>query len=242
MDYQRIYNAFIADRRARRAKKLGYTERHHILPRSLGGGDEPSNLIRLTARDHYFAHCLLAKIHGGGMWQALYLLSNNLRVMTGRNRYTLSRIFEVTKREMAEMSRALMVGNQRSLGTVHTDEWKEKSRERLLGNKHSLGFKHTKETRIKRSAALTGNQNAAGYRHEEEFIARMSARMAGGDNPSAKTTKTDVLRIHSMKKTGRFSRKDLADIFGLTVTQIGSILSGACWPDVYEEVHGHPPR
>ena len=34
-------------------------EEHHILPRSLGGKDEPSNLIWLFPEEHYVAHRLL---------------------------------------------------------------------------------------------------------------------------------------------------------------------------------------
>lgn len=73
MNYQKIYSAFIADRRTSEDTNalLGYTERHHIVPRSLGGGDESENLIRLTPEDHFFAHLLLAKIHGGKMWYGL---------------------------------------------------------------------------------------------------------------------------------------------------------------------------
>lgn len=61
MDYERIYREFIADRRLRESNLTGYSERHHILPRSMGGGDEPENLISLTAEDHFFAHLVLAK-------------------------------------------------------------------------------------------------------------------------------------------------------------------------------------
>lgn len=68
MDYARIYRDFIADRRQQELGLKGYVERHHILPRSLGGSDEAENLIRLTPEDHFFAHLLLAKIHGGTMW------------------------------------------------------------------------------------------------------------------------------------------------------------------------------
>lgn len=74
MDYQRIYAAFIADRRAAEdtSRLLDtYTESHHISPRALGGDDSPANLIRLTPEDHFFAHLLLAKIHGGKMWYGL---------------------------------------------------------------------------------------------------------------------------------------------------------------------------
>ena len=75
MDYIRIYEAFIKDRRAKEPTLTGYTERHHILPRSLGGGDGPNNLIALTPGDHFFAHLLIAKIHGGNQWSPVALMS-----------------------------------------------------------------------------------------------------------------------------------------------------------------------
>lgn len=69
MNYQKIYAAFITDRRSCESHPLiQYVEKHHIVPSSLGGGDEPENLIYLTPEDHFFAHLLLAKIHGGAMW------------------------------------------------------------------------------------------------------------------------------------------------------------------------------
>jgi hypothetical protein len=74
MNYERIYREFIADRREREAGLTGYTESHHILPRSLGGGNGKANLIRLTAEDHFFAHLLLARIHGGTMWAPIALM------------------------------------------------------------------------------------------------------------------------------------------------------------------------
>jgi hypothetical protein len=76
MDYQKIYDRFISDRREKEQYITGYSERHHIVPRSLGGPDVKSNLISLTARDHYFAHLLLAKIHGGKMWAALSCMAH----------------------------------------------------------------------------------------------------------------------------------------------------------------------
>lgn len=75
MNYSKIYHDFIVSRREREASIVGYSEKHHILPRSLGGGDEKCNLIRLSPEDHFFAHLLLAKIHGGAMWLAVVLSS-----------------------------------------------------------------------------------------------------------------------------------------------------------------------
>lgn len=40
-----------------------YFEVHHIEPKSLGGTDDDNNLIRLTAREHFLAHYLLAKMY-----------------------------------------------------------------------------------------------------------------------------------------------------------------------------------
>lgn len=74
MNYSRVYDEFIADRRLREPRLVGYTERHHVVPRALGGSDDKDNLIRLTPEDHFFAHLCLARIHGGSMWVPLVLM------------------------------------------------------------------------------------------------------------------------------------------------------------------------
>jgi hypothetical protein len=61
VDYQQIYCNLINFRKNNPAP--GYTERHHILMRSMGGSNDPSNLVVLTGREHWVAHLLLDKIH-----------------------------------------------------------------------------------------------------------------------------------------------------------------------------------
>lgn len=89
MDYARIYRDFIVDRRARDPGAV--TERHHILPRSVGGSDDPSNLIDLAPADHFFAHLLLARIHGGRLWVPVVLWcggsKGNWRARKSRKNY-----------------------------------------------------------------------------------------------------------------------------------------------------------
>jgi len=77
MDYQRIYDRLIEN--ARQNAPQGYSEKHHIVPRCLGGGDEPENLIRLSARQHLIAHLLLAKIHGGRLIHAAWMMTTMKR-------------------------------------------------------------------------------------------------------------------------------------------------------------------
>lgn len=61
MLYVNHYNKLID--RARNRLLEGYCERHHIVPRCMGGDDSSENLVRLTAEEHYVAHQLLVKMH-----------------------------------------------------------------------------------------------------------------------------------------------------------------------------------
>lgn len=59
MDYERIYNNLISYRK----KNLPecYSEKHHIVPVSLGGTDDDANIVYLTGREHFITHLLLMK-------------------------------------------------------------------------------------------------------------------------------------------------------------------------------------
>lgn len=97
MDYQKIYSAFIAQRKTIAESLTGYCEVHHILPRSMGGSDDKDNLVRLTPEDHFFAHLLLAKIHGGKMCSALFILMQTSKFHYGR-RTKARRAYGLAKR------------------------------------------------------------------------------------------------------------------------------------------------
>ena len=64
MNYQKIYDQLIQNRKNNRlSKKDCYCEEHHIIPLSEGGPDTKDNKVNLSAREHYIAHLLLAKIY-----------------------------------------------------------------------------------------------------------------------------------------------------------------------------------
>jgi hypothetical protein len=48
-------------KRAKDRQLVGYCEKHHIIPKCLGGSNDPSNIVALTAREHFLAHWLLIK-------------------------------------------------------------------------------------------------------------------------------------------------------------------------------------
>lgn len=61
MDYQKIYNNLIS--RARSRDITGYVEKHHVVPRCLGGTDGKENIVNLYPEEHYLAHLLLCKVN-----------------------------------------------------------------------------------------------------------------------------------------------------------------------------------
>lgn len=65
-------------------------ERHHVIPRCIGGNNSAENLILLSPEDHFFAHLLLAKIFGGDLNFAAWLMRGKLyssRGKVARQRY-----------------------------------------------------------------------------------------------------------------------------------------------------------
>jgi hypothetical protein len=144
MNHFLAYQRLIAKAKARVCPE-GYVERHHILPKALGGTDDSSNLVALTAKEHFVAHVLLAKIHGGIMWQAVIVMKG------GKNRYCNSRLFEIARRH-AFFEREKLI-KQKRLNDPAFDAYMNKVR--------SDATKHRVE----------GYQAAAGEKFKERFIA-----------------------------------------------------------------------
>ena len=86
MNYKQNYLDLIEF--AKKERNLSTYEIHHILPRSLGGTNELSNLVKLTPREHYLAHYLLWKFTTGiahlKMAKAILLMSNKNKIISSR--------------------------------------------------------------------------------------------------------------------------------------------------------------
>lgn len=149
MDYARIYAELISDRRAKSVPPDTYTERHHVIPRALGGTDDLDNLIDLTPEDHLFAHLLLAKIHGGLMWSAVSLMCITTGAFDKRSPGTKGRIVPDMIRKYAAAkklasSKLSGEGNWKTDLTVYqwrnVDGREEHLRRFEFGRKHSIGL------------------------------------------------------------------------------------------------------
>ena len=108
MNYQKIYDLLIQKAKKRNSID-GYKESHHILPRCMGGTDDLENLVDLTAKEHFVAHFLLAKIHNNSkLWVAVLMMKGK------KGRIVNGRLYEIAKKQ-----RSLhMKGNQHAKGAV----------------------------------------------------------------------------------------------------------------------------
>lgn len=80
-----------------------YTEKHHIIPRSMGGLDTKENLVVLTAREHYIAHLLLTKCvtkEFYGKMSSAYVMMATTKDKNQKRIFNInSKLFEVRKVE-----------------------------------------------------------------------------------------------------------------------------------------------
>lgn len=150
MNYIKIYETIInnAENQNRKKTKNGIIyEKHHIIPKSVGGKNNSGNLVLLTPKEHYLCHRLLVEIYKSTpfyykMYYAMWCLING----NGKNsRYSPNaRVYENFKTEFINICRiegkkrgipinALIAAHKSRLGSKHSDEAKEKMRLAKLG-------------------------------------------------------------------------------------------------------------
>ena len=110
--YTRWYYAII-EKRAVTDRRRKY-EVHHIIPQSLGGGDEPENLVRLSGHDHAWCHWLLTKMTTGEDRSKMIYAFNMMGVygehMERQSSYAIVRAYERNRLEWSKTHSAKMKG------------------------------------------------------------------------------------------------------------------------------------
>lgn len=175
-----------------------YTEKHHIVPRSLGGSNDKDNLVILTAREHFIAHLLLTKCTEGVFKQKMgYALWNMVNRDNGLR--TNSKTYETIRNaHIAMLSKQNSGSGNPMFGKHLSDETKVKISAKTKGSKRSL------ETRAKISKANTGTKNPMfGVAKTEEFILDARTRMID-DNPMKKEDVVAKIRTSKLNTINCF--------------------------------------
>jgi len=203
--YTRIYFLIIS-----RAKLRDYgKEIHHIIPRSMGGCDDPKNLVKLTLREHFVVHRLLTKmpIKSAHRWKMHYALSC---FMTRKSKLS-SRQFEVAKKSAKLVDRT---GNGK--GRKVSQETKDKLRAKNLGKTQSIETRTKKSQTIKERIAngtiKKPTPKSSEVLRERYFSLNMGEKMSQA-RKSSKTWRESVSTESSREKRRLNSPKSKPVIF-----------------------------
>ncbi len=171
--YNKCYYSIINRAKSRGLSIEGYSEKHHILPRSLGGSDNDENLVRLTGREHFICHILLTKMTiGRAKYSMIHAAIGMKRARDYQDRYINSRLYEIIRKEYSSIS------SIRNKGKIASAETRAKM------SIASKGRSKSEETKLKMSLAAKGKPKGP---KSEEDKRKISETMKG--RPSHKKGK-----------------------------------------------------
>lgn len=209
MNHFLAYQRLVAKATARVCPE-GYVERHHILPKALGGSDDSSNLVALTAREHFVAHVLLAKIYGGTMWQAVIIMKG------GKNKYCNSRLFEIARR-CASFEREKAI-KQKRIANPSFDAYMQKVR--------SDATKH----RIEGYQAESGKTFKERFAKNDEYAAKISKNRVKAQEASAAAIRlkssAKAEKILAMRADGK-KYSDIVQTVGCSIGFVSKVVNNA---------------
>ena len=180
MNYRHVYMLIIEH--AKSEEKLGirakgngnYYERHHILPRSLFPLWEKrkSNLVLLTAREHFFCHQLLSKIYpNSNIFLALWRLAND-----DQNNYIVkgSKEYEKLRIKVSEKLSALYKGKSKNKGLYASFSEEKK---KLINEKRQ-------QTKIANNTIPIGEKNGMFGKKWKDHPEWKRCDISGKNNPN----------------------------------------------------------
>ena len=150
--YTKWYYQIIDNRNANPLNSLVYQEKHHIIPKSLGGSNKKENIVSLTAREHFVCHRLLVKMTDGNdkVKMSYAIRSMMIRENPFQLRHKVSsKIYEFIIKDTKKVIGEFQTGeNNPYYGRKHSKEvcdiMKEKRKNQpppMLGKKHTIETK-----------------------------------------------------------------------------------------------------
>jgi hypothetical protein len=171
--YLKWYENIIARAKERTLEKP--YDRHHIIPKSLGGKNSSSNLVALTLREHFICHLLLIRfVDATVKHKMVYAAWQQSRSFKFSGKVT-SRVYAYLRAELSKT----YTGRKRN---PFTDTWKQNMSIRAQGSKNNMfGKRHSAATKEKISANRKGmcagsNNPFYDKKHSVEVSKKLSAK------------------------------------------------------------------
>jgi len=135
LNYQRAYDAIITKAKLRNGID-GYFEKHHIIPKCLGGSDDKANLVNLTGKEHFICHLFLHKIYPDNvdLLCSIFIMSKHCGVAN-------SRAYERVKLELQQKLRDMRKGVNNPMFGKNAFDGKTKEEMKEIGKKLSRALR-----------------------------------------------------------------------------------------------------
>lgn len=166
MDYYKIYNDFMQDRQQQPRYKT-YYEEHHILPRAMGGNDDITNLVKLTAREHCLAHMILAKACKGSQYEA-----TTANMLLYFKRDMTSRMYGYVREQWSKAAR-----NRSPIEKKQILERRLQTNANKTQQEKDLIFKHASKAQLKVWSSMTDEQRKQRAKNISEGTRKAMAKI-----------------------------------------------------------------
>jgi len=184
----------------------GYTEQHHIVPKSMGGSNDQSNMVHLTPRLHYIAHYILWKAYRNRKMSYAFHVMIHGDPYSKRYKRITSKAYDTLMKECKEHIRG---ENHPAYGIKRTEESKINQRNAVKGKKWTDDRKKKLSESLKTFYKNNGTRSLS-----NETKKRISDANKGRSKPFSEEHKA-ALHVHALNskqltcphcnKVGQFS-------------------------------------
>jgi hypothetical protein len=208
--YVAHYNRLIE--RARTRELAGYCERHHVIPRCMGGSDDPANIVRLTPEEHYVAHQLLVKMHPEHpqlIWAAHLMASR-----------PGNKLYGWMRRRMSEARRGRKQSPEHIAKLSAVRKGRKRTPEQCAGTSRNLrGFKRPPETieKMRAAAKLRG----VSQKTRDACIAALTGRPLSEEHKAKMRAAHAANPYRHSEESKAKMRKAIAERRMIRETQVG---------------------
>lgn len=215
MKYLKIYNEIIE--RAKNREVDGYVEKHHIIPKCIGGDNKKDNIVSLTPKEHYICHRLLCEIYPNetklkyAFWRMCNVANNEYQ---NRNYVVSANVYSRIKNEVSELM-SKKVKNY------------SKETRKLIGEKISKKLKGRPSIKKgvptpKHSEWMKENNPFRGKTHSEEHKQKLKEI---NSKPKSEETKKKISETLKGNKPGNMRQVEIGSIVYESLTEASKQLN-----------------
>lgn len=202
--YVQWYEKIVERAKTRSLPKGTYVEKHHIVPRSLGGDNSYENLVKLTAREHFLCHAMLVRfLRNDSYYRMSYalnlMISDTKKLTPYRYKPKSSALYKKIRENHAKANSALKSGVPAyNKGVPMSEEQKKKcsaAQKARMDRMRAAGIPLPNPNKLTSPEARKRNADARrGTKHTPESIQKNREANTGEKNAMWGRKQTDAAR------------------------------------------------